>query len=67
MIRYEDECVGPCPQGCMGSSCRYRHVPHFYCDHCGADVGVEDIREDGISGGHICTDCLEELYPKISL
>lgn len=35
MVKYENECVG-CPKemGCIGSSCPYVHVPHYYCDDC---------------------------------
>lgn len=34
-IFYEDECVGCPPEiGCLGSSCRYKNVPHLVCDEC---------------------------------
>lgn len=65
MIRYEDECVGPCPQGCMGSACKNKHVPHFYCDACGCEVDPDELHEDGVKGGHICMDCITDMYPKI--
>ena len=65
MIRYENECVGPCPQGCMGSGCPYRHIPHYYCDKCGSEVDPDELHEDG--NGHICMDCILEMYPKISV
>lgn len=67
MIRTENDCVGPCPQGCMGSACRYRNVLHFYCDKCGGEVDEDELYEDSVAGGHICKDCLSELYPKVSV
>lgn len=39
MIRFEDECVGCPPEmGCLGDGCRYRNVPHIYCDICGEEI-----------------------------
>ena len=35
MVRIENDCVGCPPEmGCLGSSCPYRNVPHYYCDGC---------------------------------
>ena len=63
MIRYENDCVGPCPQGCI--NCGRKHVPHFYCDTCGCEIDYDDIHEDG--EGHICMDCILDKYPKVNL
>ena len=40
MVRYENDCVDCEAPGypCMGSACRLRHYPHYYCDHCGEEV-----------------------------
>ena len=60
MIQYEDECVGcPAELGCLGDSCKYKNVPHYYCDECGdeGELYYYDNRE-------LCLDCIEkELTP----
>lgn len=66
MITYENECVGPCPQGCMGSSCRYQHVPHYFCDECGEEFDPEDLYENG-GDSMICTECILDQYKKIRI
>lgn len=66
VIRYEDECVGPCPQGCMGSACPYRNVPHYYCDECGEEYDPEELYDNG-GGNFICRDCILDQYSKISV
>ena len=44
MIAYEDDCVGCEPSlGCLGDSCSYRNVKHFYCDRCGEDLYAEEL------------------------
>ncbi len=62
MIRYTNECVGPCPQGCIGS-CPYRHVPHYICDTCDNEYDPDELYDD--DGDFICMDCLMERHPKI--
>lgn len=56
MLRIEDECVGPCPQGCLGSSCPYRHVHRYYCDQCGEEVHPEELYE--YDDEQLCAHCL---------
>ena len=57
MIKYENECVGCPPEmGCLGSSCSYRDVPHFYCDDCGEEIDGEVYEDDNYE--HCCLDCL---------
>lgn len=63
MIRFEDECVGcPTEMGCLGNSCKYNKVPHFYCDECGDEVDEGDLYE--FDGQQLCIDCIEERLPK---
>ena len=64
MIKYEDECVG-CPpnMGCMGDACKYRNVPHLYCDRC--DAECEMLYE--FYGEELCEDCLLDDFDKITL
>ena len=55
-VQFEDECVGCPPEmGCLGSACRYRDVPHFYCDECGEELDDDDIYE--VDGKMFCSEC----------
>ncbi|MBO5449417.1 MAG: hypothetical protein J5994_08810 [Ruminococcus sp.] len=55
MIKFQNDCVG-CPDGvpCMGLSCPYRHVPHFYCDECGEEAS----HAYDYDGDLLCGECL---------
>lgn len=37
VVREENECRDCATPAypCMGDSCRFRHVKHYYCDECG--------------------------------
>lgn len=38
MMEEINDCVGCPPEmGCIGNSCKYRRVPHWCCDKCGAE------------------------------
>lgn len=66
MITYEDECVG-CPRemGCLGSSCPYQDVPHYFCDECDEEYDVKELYDyDGVM---LCADCLLKQFPKIEV
>ena len=65
MIKYENECCGCATESypCLGSSCKFRHVPHFYCDVCGDDV--EELYNYG--GEQLCIDCLLDNFEKVKL
>lgn len=63
MVTYEDECVGcPAEMGCLGSTCIYRNVPHYFCDICKDEVYYEDLYY--YDDKEICWDCLLQLVPK---
>lgn len=64
MLKIENDCVGPCPQGCMGDGCPYRHSPHYYCDECGEDLVPEELYD--YDGEMLCKDCVVGRIPKIS-
>lgn len=64
VIKYEDECVGPCPQGCI--HCGRKHIPHFFCDECGEEYDPEELYDNG-GGDFICRDCILKQYSKISV
>lgn len=63
MIKYENDCVGPCPQGCIGSACPYSKVPHLFCDEC--DEEVDKVYE--VDGKQVCYDCLMDMFSCISI
>ena len=58
MISYENDCVGPCQQGCLESACRYRKVPYYYCDKCGDET--DKIYSGNDEYEHLCKECAEE-------
>jgi len=62
MRRTEDWCVGPCPQGCMGSACPNSNVVIYECDECG-DETTNPTREDWyIEDEDLCPVCFREKY-----
>ena len=65
MIKYENECCGCATESypCMGSACRNRNVPHFYCDKCGEDV--EELYK--VDGEELCEECLKDNFEKVEL
>ena len=49
-IVFQDDCVGCPPEmGCLGDTCKFKHVPHLYCDEC---TGEQTDLYDGL-----CIDC----------
>lgn len=54
MIRKQNDCVG-CDY-CI--SCGKRHVVHFYCDKCEADV--DKLYE--YEGEQLCEDCMRDEF-----
>ena len=55
-VQYEDECVGCPPEmGCLGHACRYRDVPHYYCDVCGDELDDYELYE--LDGKLLCSAC----------
>lgn len=63
MLKFENECVGPCPQGCLGRGCPNRNVPRFYCDSCGQDE--EPDRLYVFDDKMLCLDCLAERFDTV--
>lgn len=61
MIKIENDCVGCPPEmGCMGNSCKYRNVKHYYCDECDEETDIYDF-----DGEELCIDCIEKRLKKI--
>lgn len=43
--------------GCLGSTCKYQNVPHYYCDKCGDEDKLYNY-----DGEQLCKDCLLENF-----
>lgn len=63
MIEFQDNCVGPCPQGCMGPGCPKRHEAVLVCDSCESEC--EELYD--YEGEQLCKDCLLEAVPKVEI
>lgn len=65
MVKIQDDCVD-CATGtypCLGKTCPYVNVTHYYCDSCGDDVDVLWNTDDG----ELCLNCLSERDNLIQL
>lgn len=56
MVRIENECVCCQPDlGCIGSACKYKNVPRYYCDIC---------KEEGelfyFDNQELCIECIKK-------
>lgn len=61
MIVYENECVGCPPEmGCLGTACKNRNVPHFYCDECGDETTIYEYE-----GRELCINCIEGMLDEV--
>lgn len=56
-FRIEDNCVGPCPMGCIHCGRSHEHV--YYCDRC--DTENEPLYEAD-NGDEVCWDCYKAQY-----
>lgn len=61
MRRLENDCVD-CGMPCIGDSCPYRNVIHFYCDDCGDETQLYEFE-----GEELCIDCIEKRLKKVNL
>ena len=61
LIQYENDCVA-CGKPCV-SYCRYKNVPHSYCDKC--EDEVSELYE--YDGEQLCESCLLETVPKVEV
>lgn len=59
MIVAENDCVD-CGLPCLGDSCPYRNVPHYYCDECGEEEQLYEF-----DGEQLCIDCIIERLKKV--
>lgn len=56
-FRIEDNCVGPCPMGCI--HCERSHEHNYFCDECG-DEYLEELFE--YDGKELCWECYKAQY-----
>lgn len=59
MQKVENDCVD-CGLPCLGDSCRYRHVAHYYCDEC-----REETQLYNFDGEELCINCIEKKLEKV--
>ena len=58
MKSIENECVGCPPEiGCLGRSCPYVNVVHYYCDKCGEEGKLYHYGDS-----ELCEECLLEEF-----
>lgn len=55
MTVYEDECCD-CGLPCIGDACKYKNVPHLYCDECGDEAALYEF-----DGRELCIRCIEHM------
>ena len=66
MIKYYDECVDCPPEmGCVGRACRYRNIPHYFCDQCGEEFMADDLLTDDDGETMLCEDCILSRYKRV--
>ena len=59
MKRLENDCMGCATESypCIGSLCKYRNFPHFYCDNCGEEFEGEELYKWN-NGEDWCKECI---------
>lgn len=65
MIKYENECCDCAVPAypCVGDSCPYINVPHYYCDECGVE-GDSDNPLYKYDGKDLCVECILNKFEK---
>ena len=56
---FENECVD-CGLPCMGDTCPYKSVPHYYCDNCDEETTLYYY-----DGEELCINCIKEKLIKV--
>ena len=66
MKRYENDCVGCATESypCVGSTCKYRNNPHWYCDNCGEEHEPTNLYL--YDGNELCSECVLKNFKKVS-
>lgn len=55
-----NDCVD-CGLPCIGNSCPYRNVIHYYCDNCGDENQLYYF-----DGKELCIECIEKKLEKVN-
>lgn len=58
-FRIENNCVGPCPMGCINCGRRHEHV--YYCDVCD-DYADEDNPLYEYENKELCWECYKAMF-----
>lgn len=66
-VIYKDECCGCATESypCLGSSCKNRNVPHFYCDECGDECEPEELYVYSEYDKLLCKYCLVDKFKTV--
>ena len=56
-FRIENNCVGPCPMGCI--HCGRSHEHNYFCDECGEEY-LEELFE--YDGKELCWECYKAKF-----
>lgn len=67
-VVFEDECCGCATESypCMGSACKNRNVPHFYCDNCGDECEPEELYVFDADDAWLCKTCVCERFKTVA-
>lgn len=67
-MQYEDDCVGCDAPAypCLGSDCKRRKVPHFYCDNCGDECEPEALYVYSQYDKWLCQSCLTDQFKTVA-
>lgn len=60
MKKVQNDCVD-CGLPCLGHSCPYQNVTHFYCDECGDEAPLYYYDDQ-----ELCIDCIERRLQKVN-
>ena len=62
MIRYENECrhCATSDYPCLGITCPYLKVPHYYCDRCNEEDTLYHYDDS-----QLCIVCIEKSLEKV--
>lgn len=60
MKKIQNDCVD-CGLPCLGNSCPYRSVTHYYCDKCGSETDLYYFGNQ-----ELCIDCIIESLERVN-
>lgn len=63
-FRIENNCVGPCPMGCIHCGRSREHI--YYCDECDFECDIENDDLYRIDGKELCFECVKNSLTEIA-